>query len=37
LKDNAVAFREKADGGDAEFKELMSEMQTRDDLKGILE
>ncbi|KAL6713405.1 hypothetical protein ACLMJK_008870 [Lecanora helva] len=36
LRDNADAFRAKAEKGDVDFQQLMREMETREDLRGIL-
>ena len=36
LKENASSFRKLADGGDEDFKDLVREMEEREDLKAAL-
>ena len=36
LKDNVQVFKERADAGDEDFRDLLREMEGRDDLKGAL-
>ncbi len=36
MKENAGSFRKLAESGDEDFKELVREMEMREDLKGVL-